>query len=188
MLPAMGEMSERLGHEHEVRPPIRAPATPTAAGRRDTSERLAAGVGNRAFAALVARSGAGIMADGTVHPDIRAAIARVQGAGAPLEPLTRDRFALQLGDRLADVRVHTDAGADALAHAVAARAFTTGSDVFFATGEYRPGSAGGDRLLAHELAHVVQQRGAPNSGPLVVSQPGDALEREADAVARELAG
>jgi hypothetical protein len=43
------------------------------------------------------------------------------------------------------------------------------------------------RLLAHELAHVVQQRGAPSSGPLTVSNPGDALETEADAVADELA-
>ena len=42
-------------------------------------------------------------------------------------------------------------------------------------------------LIAHELAHVVQQRGAPNSGPLTVSQPGDALETEADSVADSIA-
>ena len=47
-------------------------------------------------------------------------------------------------------------------------------------GEYSPGSADGDKLIAHELAHVVQQRGASASGPLTVSQPGDAMEREAD--------
>jgi hypothetical protein len=40
-----------------------------------------------------------------------------------------------------------------------------------------------DRLIAHELAHVVQQRGAANTGPLTVSEPGDALETEADSVA-----
>ena len=73
--------------------------------------------------------------------------------------------------------------ANALTRSVSARAFTTGADVYFAGGEYRPGSSEGDRLLAHELTHVVQQRGAPASGPLQVSQPGDALEVEADAVA-----
>ncbi len=66
---------------------------------------------------------------------------------------------------------------------MSARAFATGTDVYFAKGEYSPGSADGDRLIAHELAHVVQQRGAASSGPLTVSQPGDALETEADSVA-----
>jgi hypothetical protein len=84
------------------------------------------------------------------------------------------------------VRVHTDDTAAALNRSVSARAFATGTDVYFGPGEYRPGSAEGDKLLAHELAHVVQQRGAPSSGPLQVSSPGDAVEREADAVAEGL--
>ena len=46
----------------------------------------------------------------------------------------------------------------------------------------------GDKLIAHELAHVVQQRGAPTSGPLTVSNPGDAMEREADDVADKIGG
>jgi hypothetical protein len=86
------------------------------------------------------------------------------------------------------VRVHDGRQADQLARSVSARAFTVGSDLFFAEGEHRPGTASGDRLLAHELAHVVQQRGAPAGGPLTVSQPGDALEHEADRAADELAG
>ena len=49
--------------------------------------------------------------------------------------------------------------------------------------EYKPNTSDGDQLIAHELAHVVQQRGAPTSGPLTVSNPGDAMENEADAVA-----
>ena len=151
-------------------------------------ERLASEVGNRAFGALLAREGAGIMQDGTVHPDVQATIARTQGGGGALDGRTRERFAPSLGDSLQDVRVHTDAGADALARSVSARAFTTGSDVFFAAGEYRPGTGEGDRLLAHELTHVVQQRGVPTTGPLTVSEPGDAQETEADAVARELTG
>lgn len=84
--------------------------------------------------------------------------------------------------------MHTDDTADALSKSVSARAFTTGNDVYFARGEYSPGTEQGNRLLAHELSHVVQQRGAPTTGPMVVSQPGDALEADADAAAHELAG
>ena len=80
-----------------------------------------------------------------------------------------------------------DDRADALNRSVSARAFATGTDVYFAKGEYNPGSADGDRLIAHELAHVVQQRGAASTGPLTVSQPGDALETEADSVADSIA-
>jgi hypothetical protein len=84
--------------------------------------------------------------------------------------------------------VHDDPGAHRLASSVAARAFAVGSDVFFAEGEHRPGTTEGEHLLAHELTHVAQQRGAPSGGPLTVSQPGDPLEREADRAADELAG
>ena len=69
---------------------------------------------------------------------------------------------------------------------VSARAFTVGNDIFFGPGEYRPATPAGRELLTHELVHVVQQRGAPRSGPLTVSQPGDALEREAEDVARDM--
>ncbi len=105
-----------------------------------------------------------------------------RGGGASLDTGVQDRFSGSLGD-LSDVRVHTDDTADRLNRSVSARAFATGTDVYFAKGEYNPGSADGDKLIAHELAHTVQQRGAPQGGPLTVSQPGDALEREADSVA-----
>jgi hypothetical protein len=89
-----------------------------------------------------------------------------------------------LGDSFGDVRVHTDDHAAALSRAVSARAFTVGNDIFFGAGEYRPTTASGQELLTHELTHVAQQRGAPASGPLLVSQPGDPLEREAESAAR----
>jgi hypothetical protein len=150
-------------------------------------ERIASAVGNQAFAGF-ARDGAGILADGRAHPDVEATIARTRGAGASLDAGVQERVGAHVGDSLADVRVHTDDTADGLARSVSARAFTTGADVYFAKGEYRPGSSDGDRLLAHELSHVVQQRGAPTSGPLLVSQPGEGPEVEADQVADELAG
>ena len=141
---------------------------------------LASNVGNLAFGAIIGRQGAGILPDGTAHPEVESAIARSRGAGSSLD--TR-MLAPEVRPEFSDVRVHADSGADALARSVSARAFTTGSDVFFASGEYRPGTSEGNSLLAHELAHVVQQRGAPTSGPLTVSNPGDSLEVEADAAA-----
>ncbi len=130
------------------------------------------------------RPGSGILEDGRVHPGVTAQIAAARGRGAPLDPGVREQAAGALGDSFGDVRVHTDALAGALARSVEARAFTTGSDIFFAGGEFRPGSPSGRELIAHELTHVVQQRGAPTAGEMVVSEPGDALEQEAERAAR----
>jgi hypothetical protein len=131
--------------------------------------------------------GGGLLAGGRVHPDVTAQIASRRGRGTPLEPAVRDRMSATLGDSFSDVRVHTDALAGALARSVEARAFTTGSDIYFASGEYAPGSSAGDRLLGHELTHVVQQRGAPTTGELTVSDPGDALELEAERISGTIA-
>jgi hypothetical protein len=163
--------------EHET--PHVEPVSEHAESQVSPAQRLASNVGNQAFAAL-ARQGAGILPDGRAHPDVEQTIARTRGGGQPLDASTRETVGGALGDPLSDVRVHTDDTADRLAGSVSARAFTTGSDVYFAKGEYNPGSGDGNRLLAHELSHVVQQRGAPTEGPLTVSQPGDALEQEAD--------
>ena len=114
-----------------------------------------------------------------VRPSIVSAIDAVRGGGLPLEPAVRERLEGGLGEAFGDIRVHADASAGALARAVSARAFTVGSDMFFAAGAYQPGSRDGDRLIAHEAMHVVQQRGAPASGSLNVSAPGEALELEA---------
>ncbi len=65
-----------------------------------------------------------------------------------------------LGVDLGAVRVHTDPASAESADAIGARAYTAGSDVYFAAGQYAPTSEDGQRLLAHELAHVVQQRSA----------------------------
>ena len=150
------------------------------------AEGLAREIGNRNFARLVARmrDGEGILPDGRVDASVQAAIDAAHGRGRPLDGAFSRR--LTSGESFHDVRVHTDDAAAALARAVSARAFTVGSDIFFAHGEYEPGTRGGTELIAHELAHVVQQRGASQGGPLMVSQPGDALEREAEAVSRDL--
>jgi hypothetical protein len=98
--------------------------------------------------------------------------------GAPLKPRTRASMETALGASFADVRVHDDAGAAALSRSIAADAFTHGSHIYLA----RPNPSTG--LLAHELAHVVQQRAAPDAaGPLRVTPADDPTEREARAAA-----
>jgi Domain of unknown function (DUF4157) len=172
-------------HERERAEPGRQPEHPAEA-ETTAVERLAASVGNQAFSVL-ARDGAGILPDGTAHPDVAAAIARRRGYGEPLDEGIRGELEGKLGDSFHDVRVHKDGEADAIARSVSANAFTTGTDVYFADGQFKPESSEGKELIAHELAHVIQQRGAPTSGPMRVSQPGEPLEREAERAARGLA-
>jgi hypothetical protein len=183
-----GDLRDRAEAEREQLPAPEADpklATPPPS----PAESVASSVGNRAFGQLIGRApGDGIMPDGVVHPDVASTIAMTNGSGHTLDPASRERLEPHVGDDLGDVRVHTDTTADALARSVSARAFTTGTDVYFAAGEYRPGTRDGDSLLAHELTHVTQQRGAPAGGPLTVSEPGDAMETEADTVAGGLDG
>jgi Domain of unknown function (DUF4157) len=169
-------------------PPARQAVAPPAVARLAPVARLSRRIGNQALMRALARmgDGDGILPDGTVHPEVEAAIAASRGRGSALPPSLAGRFARGLGASVDDVRVHTDARADALARSVSARAFATGTDVHFARGEYRPDTPAGDALIAHEVAHTEQQRGAPAAGPMAVSNPGDAMELEADAVARDL--
>jgi outer membrane protein OmpA-like peptidoglycan-associated protein len=80
---------------------------------------------------------------------------RVVGSGgSELEPAVRADFEPRLGRDLGAVRVHTGAEAAASARAYRARAYAVGNHIVFGQGQYSPGTTGGRRLLAHELAHV----------------------------------
>lgn len=79
--------------------------------------------------------------------------------GKPLPDGVRESFELYFDRDLRDVRVHTGPAADEAARAVDARAFTHGRNVVFKRGKYDPNSLSGKRLLAHEVTHVLQQRG-----------------------------
>ena len=79
------------------------------------------------------------------------------GPGAPLEPGVRSQMEKGFGRPFSDVRVHTDAAANRLAWSLSARALTVGNHIAFERGLYRPNEPSGLGLLAHELAHVVQQ-------------------------------
>jgi hypothetical protein len=80
-------------------------------------------------------------------------------SGQPLDPGTRATMESRFGIDFSRVRIHTDAQAAKSAQAVNALAYTAGEDVVFAGGHYSPRTAEGQRLIAHELAHVVQQSG-----------------------------
>jgi hypothetical protein len=91
-------------------------------------------------------------------PAARQASASRAGGGQPLAEPERTFFAARMGHDFRDVRVHTDARAAQSARAVNALAYTIGQDIHFAAGSYAPHTASGRHLLAHELAHTVQQR------------------------------
>jgi hypothetical protein len=99
-----------------------------------------------------------------------------------LESELEDRLGTFLGYDFGSVRIHAGADSDRLCRALMARAFTVGSDVFFAERAYDPECQTGLELIAHELVHVVQQNGANimgSSDEFVVRAACDALEREA---------
>ncbi|MCB0256857.1 MAG: DUF4157 domain-containing protein, partial [Anaerolineae bacterium] len=102
------------------------------------------------------------------------------GPGRPLEAGTKGRIESMLGADLSAVRVHTNGHAAQQATSLQARAFTVGHDVAFGSGEYRPGTPLGDALLAHELAHVVQQTGNEEGGGVTPGASYQALEQDAD--------
>src|SRR5687768_1137353 len=104
--------------------------------------------------------------------------------GQPLDGGAKTRMGAAFGHDFSNVRVHTNARATELSEQLHARAFTVGSDVAFGAGEYQPGTLIGDALIAHELAHVVQQQAAAASPPLTKTETdGGTQETEADEAA-----
>lgn len=108
--------------------------------------------------------------------------------GQSLDPSARRRMEASFADDFSGVRVHTSPLAAESADSIAARAYTTGAHIVFGSGAYRPGTRSGDRTLAHELAHVVQQRDSTAAaGPirqrLAIGSRHDWLEEAADAAA-----
>jgi len=99
------------------------------------------------------------------------------GPSSPLPEAERAHFEGAFGRDFSQVRLHTDASAGATAQALGANAVTSGEDIAFAPGRYAPGSTQGRTLLAHELAHVAQQREGGSTGP-------DSAEPHAQSAAR----
>ena len=108
--------------------------------------------------------------------------------GRSLEPSVRAFMEHRFGTDFGAVRVHTDSQAAQSAEQLNAVAYTAGRHVFFNRGQYQPQTQRGRRLVAHELTHVVQQRGGmPSPTPSrEISEPGDPDERVADRVAEAI--
>jgi hypothetical protein len=104
------------------------------------------------------------------------------GPGQPLDPTTAARFADATGQDVSGVRVHTDATAARLARNMDAAAFTVGNHVAFAPNTFQPGTPRGDALLAHELAHVAQQKPAT---PLPAADDDETAPRDDAELARQ---
>ncbi|MFF0434361.1 DUF4157 domain-containing protein [Streptomyces sp. NPDC004327] len=171
-----------------------------AAGRTDVVGAAGLGtlqraVGNGAVGAMVQRSKAAA-GEAQEQSDERSPVHDVvsSGGGRPLDAETRGDMEARMGADFSDVRIHTDAAADASAKGIGAHAYTVGNNVVFQREAYDPSSPQGRTTLAHELTHVIQQRSGPvdgteAAGGIRVSDPSDRYEREAVANAeRVLAG
>jgi len=107
------------------------------------------------------------------------------GSGSPLDTGVRSDVESAYGEDFSGVRVHTGASAAAASESLNARALTVGEDIAFGANEYQPGTPIGDALIAHELAHVMQQRSGAVSGAAVRkgSNGSGSLEEDADQAA-----
>ena len=153
---------------------------------------LLSGVGS-AISGLVSGAGKAISSVGSMlfkrdtgaatnDADDPQAIRDELGDGHALEGGVKHRMQSAFGADFSGVRVHADSSAHKMSDRLNARAFTIGNDVAFGTGEYQPGTPVGDALIAHELAHVVQQQSGDVAGaPLTKGDANSgALEEEAD--------
>jgi hypothetical protein len=152
--------------------------------REECRKRQAAQAGQGHERLQTKRVGSGDLGQTTLPPVVHDVL---RTSGQPLDPATRSLMEPRLGHSFSDVRVHADSRAGESAAAVGAHAYTVGSDIVFGAGQYAPSSADGRRLIAHELAHVVQQVG-PNETTAI--QPALEIgavdapeEREADRAA-----
>jgi hypothetical protein len=111
-----------------------------------------------------------------------------RSSGAPLPEGLRRRFERATGTGLGDVRVHTGAASADAATALGARAWVLGRDIHFGAGQFEPATERGARVLAHEVAHTVQQGPGrvPAGGRFEVSHPSDVDERAAVSAAPAL--
>jgi len=120
-----------------------------------------------------------------VPAETRSILTRRRGSGASLPDGVARRMEAGFGTPLDHVRVHADSEADGLTRQMQATAFTLGSDIYFSRGSYAPTTGPGQRLLAHELAHVAQQSSGAGSGGsgLTIGHAADPAEAQADAMA-----
>jgi hypothetical protein len=175
-------MNHDRGHTQTTTATTAAADLDTAPGRATRTDRLNGPTGLLASGLLSrkARDANGV-ADGAEQ----AVGAASSSSGTALPDTLMRKFEGSLGTDLSSVRVHTGASSQDAASAVGAKAYTMGNDIHFGAGQFDTSSTAGQHLIAHEVAHTVQQRGGSptRQNKLEVSSPGDHLEVEADRVA-----
>jgi len=158
---------------------------PDVQGKLDaqTLTRMQQTVGNAAVQRFLAQRQQSGPTD--INDETSEAIQSKIGSGSKLDSGIAEKAGGSMGQDFSGVNVHTDSQSDTLNRELGAKAFTTGNDIFFQSGAYDPGSSDGQRLISHELTHVVQQggSGAPVQGKMSVNDPNDSYEAEADKVA-----
>ena len=126
------------------------------------------------------------MAGGGLSDSLAGRINSQRGGGSALDSTTKTTMESTLGTSLDGVRVHVGQESDLLNQSITAKAFTTGNDVFIRSDHWAPGSSATQRLMAHELTHVVQQRSTSGSGAMSVGASDTAEEHEAVNVAEHV--
>ncbi len=143
-------------------------------------------VGNASVQRFLAqRSGQG---PAPVDDDTAGLINNRRGSGSTLDDGIANKAGSVMGQDFSGVNVHTDSTADNLSRNLGAVAFTTGNDIFFRSGAYNPKSSDGQKLISHELTHVVQQGASAPAvqSKMTVNDPNDQYEKEADSVADQV--
>lgn len=107
--------------------------------------------------------------DSEASSDVEGAINSARGSGQQLPNRLRRKMENAMGVDFSGVKIHTDGKADVLNRSLKARAFTTGQDIFFKKGEYNPDSVEGQKLIAHESTHTIQQGAVPALQPKLQS-------------------
>ncbi len=129
--------------------------------------------------------------------ELESYVASSRGGGQPLPRSTREHFEARFGHDFSGVRVHTESRSADAAAEINSYAFATGSDIHFGSGRFQPGTPQGDRLLGHELTHVLQQGNAVGRTTMSFARksasisnriidPDDSLEQNADPVAEQI--
>ena len=98
-----------------------------------------------------------MLAGGELSGDVESSVQSAKSGGQPMSDTIRGPMEQAFGADFSGVKIHADSQANTLNRSLSARAFTSGQDVFFRSGEYNPDNSSGKELLAHELTHVVQQ-------------------------------
>ena len=99
---------------------------------------------------------------GNASPQTENYISNLSGGNA-LTSNEKSFFESRLGYDFSNVRIHTNSSADQSAKSINALAYTSGNNIVFASNQYKPGTPEGNKLLAHELTHVIQQSNSTSS-------------------------